>query len=223
MGAHNLGERHMLKRSFFLVLSLMFAGLFAAQAAAPEHFGAVLSKHTQPSGAGNGDPCDISSHKINCSYVLMQAFKCEFGSCTNGHLAPADGTINKISLVTCAAGTFTLQIAKANAKTNKAQVISTGPLINYVADTHHCDGNTYLVQSFTVNVPIQKGDYLAVEADEIGFVNCSGGGANMLLFHPPLADGAALRKANGRDGCLMMLEAFYAPPPTRPSFAPWHP
>jgi hypothetical protein len=206
-------------------LSLLFFGVCAAQAA-PVHFGAVLNKHQQPSGAGNGDACSISSHKINCSFVLMQAYKCEFGSCTNGHLAPQDGTINKIELISCAAGTFTLQIARANAKTEKASVISTGPLINYAADAKHCEGpTTYTVQSFEVNVPVKKGDYLAAEADELGFVNCSGGGENMLLFHPPLADGAAARKANKEDGCLMMMEAFYAPSgaASRPSFAPYHP
>ncbi len=207
-----------------MYLVLLFAGtLTAAQAAEPVHFGAILKKHQQPSGAGNGDACSISPHKINCTFILMQAYKCEFGSCTNGHLAPQDGTINKIELISCAAGTFTLQIVKANAKTEKASVISTGPLINYVEDAHHCDGSTYTVQSFAVSVPIKKGEYLAAEADELGFVNCSGGGENMLLFHPPLADGAAARKANKEDGCLMMMEAFYAPAKASPSFGPWHP
>jgi hypothetical protein len=212
----------MMKRSFFLALSFLFVGLLAAQAA-PIHFGADLNKHTQPSNAGTGDFCNVNTKHQDCSFVLMQAYQCEFGSCINGHLAPQDGTINKVSLIACAPGSFVLQIAKANARTNKAQVISSGPAINYLGDPNQCDGDTYEIESFAVNVPVKKGEFLAVDTQKVGFVRCSGGGANMLLFDPPLADGVAARKANGQDGCFMLLEAFYAPSSERPSFAPWNP
>jgi hypothetical protein len=213
----------MLKRSFFLALSFLFAGLFAAQAG-EVHFGAALDKHTQPSNAGTGDFCNVNTKHNDCSFVLMQAYQCEFGSCTNGHLAPQDGTINKISLIACAPGSFVLQIAQANATTKKSNVISSGPAINYKGDPKQCDGNTYQIESFAVNVPVKQGQYLAVDTQKVGFVRCSGGGANMLLYDPPLADGVTARKANGQDGCFMLLEAFYAPTDEpRGAFAPWHP
>jgi hypothetical protein len=212
----------MIKRTFFIALSLLFFGFSNAQAAAV-HFGADLNKHTQPSNAGTGDYCNINTKHQNCTFILMQAYQCEFGSCLNGHLAPMDGTINKVSLIACAAGTFVLQIAKANASTEKASVITSGPVINYLGDPQQCDGNTYQIESFPVNIAVKKGDYLAVDSQKVGFVRCSGGSENMLLYHLPLADGVAARKANGEDGCFMLLEAFYAPAPTRPSFAPWRP
>jgi hypothetical protein len=209
-------------RTFFIALSLLIFGLCNAQAA-PVHFGADLNKHTQPSNAGTGDFCNISSSHPDCSFVLMQAYQCEFGSCINGHLAPMDGTIGSVSIIACAPGTFVLQIGQANATRGTAKVFTSGPAINYLGDPQHCDGNTYLIENFPVNIPVKKGNYLAVDTQKVGFVRCSGGGANMLLFHLPLADGATARKANGQDGCFMLLEAFYKPAPVRPSFGPWRP
>lgn len=214
----------MFKKIFFLALSLLFVGTLAAQAQPPTtFFGAKLNKHTQPSNAGTGDFCNVNTKHQNCSFVLMQAYQCEFKKCTDGHLAPMDGTIRTVSLIACAPGSFVLQIAKADAATNKAQVVSSGPVINYKGDPKQCSGNTYKIESFTVNVPVQAGDYLAVDAQKVGFVRCSGGGANMLLFDPPLADGVAARKSNGQDGCFMLLQAIYETTSPRASFAPWHP
>jgi hypothetical protein len=215
------GERHEM-RTFFVALSLLILGLSNGQAAAV-HFGADLNKHTQPSNAGTGDYCNINTSHQECTFVLMQAYQCEFGSCLNGHLAPQDGTISSVSLIACAAGSFVLQIAQANATKKTAKVITSGPVIDYLGDPQKCDGDTYQIENFPVNVPVKKGDYLAVDAQKVGFVRCSGGGDNMLLFHLPLADGVTARKSNGEDGCFMLLEAFYAPAPTRPSFGPWRP
>jgi hypothetical protein len=175
--------------------------------AAPVHFGARLTTHTQAANAQNPDTCNISAH-TDCSFVLNQAFQCEFGTCTNGHLAPQDGTIGKVSLIACHPGSFTLQIASVNTQ-NQVQVIRSGPVIDYKGNPNNCNGTTSVIESFPVHVVVAKGDYLAVDSTSIDFVNCSGGGNNTGLFNPPLADGAAPRAAGGEDGCFMLLEAFY--------------
>jgi hypothetical protein len=180
-----------------------------SRATTPAHFGASLNTQTQPSNAGRGDFCNINTSHPDCSFVLMQAYQCEFGSCLNGHLAPKNGTLANVSLIACYPGTFVLQIAHANATTKKAQVVTSGPVINYLGDPQHCNGNAYKIETFPVDVDVQKGDYLAVDTQKVGFVRCSGGGANMLLFNLPLPDGGPLRTANGSDGCFMLLEAFY--------------
>lgn len=202
-------------RRLLIGLSLLLLGLSSADAIAGTttalSFGARLTDKTQPSNAGKGDFCNVKRGHPDCSYVLMQAYQCEFGKCTNGHLAPADGTIGSISLIACYPGSFTLQIANVNPQSNQVQAIRSGPVINYKGDPHHCTRQRFLIESFNVSVPVNKGDYLAVDTESVDFVRCSGGGANMLLFDPPLADGDTPRTANGQDGCFMLMEATYTP------------
>lgn len=203
-------------RTLLMALVLAVLAVPAAQAAStPVTFGAKLDIHTQPSNAGKGIFCNVSNQKPDCSWVLMQAYQCEFGSCKNGHLAPQDGTLASVSLIACFPGSFVLQIARADPKTNQGQVIQSGPLITYSGDLHHCRRNRFEIETFPVNVQVQKGDYLAVATQKLGFVRCSGGGNNILLFDPPLPDGGPARTANGGDGCFMLLEAEYAPAAAR--------
>jgi len=202
-----MGTRRFL--SIFSLLGLVMAG--TQLSAAPQHFGARLTATTQPSNAGHGIFCNGAANNNGmCTWVLMQAFQCEFGSCLNGHLAPANGTIGTIKVIACFPGSFVLQIAKnVNPKTNQAEVVRSGPLIDYQGDPQHCNGQDFAIESFTVSVPVLKGEYLAVATDRMGFIRCSGGGDNSIDFEPPLADGGALRKATHTDGCFMLLEAIY--------------
>jgi hypothetical protein len=174
-------------------------------------FGAKLDIHTQPSNAGNGIYCSVTNSRPDCTWVLMDAYQCEFGSCVNGHRAPKTGRIAKVSLIACAPGSFVLQIANMHPATKRANVTHSGPLITYKGDPHHCNAATYRIESFAVNVPVRKGQYLAVATQKLGFVRCSGGSNNMLLYRLPLPDGGPLRTANGDDGCFMLLQATYAP------------
>jgi hypothetical protein len=200
--------------------TLIFLGLISlvpvgAQAQPqPAHFGAKLNAFTQPSNAGRGIFCNVSPARPDCSWVLMQAYQCEFGHCVNGHLAPKDGIIANVSLIACFSGSFVLQIANvmpnAIATKNQAAVITSGPLITYNGDRRHCRGNRFDIETFPVNVEVKQGDYLAVATQKLGFVRCSGGGNNILLFNLPLPDGGPLRPASGSDGCFMLLEAEYA-------------
>lgn len=200
----------MLQRIFFAVFAVTATALvISTEASSTTRFGAKLDNKTQPSNAGSGIFCSVNNARPDCTWVLMQAYQCEFGTCINGHLAPKDGIIAKISLIACAPGSFALQIARANSNTKMARVIRTGPQINYVGDPKHCNGLTYKIESFPVNIRVRKNDYLAAVTQKLGFVRCSGGGDNTLLFHLPLADGGVFRPANKGEGCFMLLEAFY--------------
>jgi hypothetical protein len=199
-------------RPFLAFVSFLTLGPIAALAqTAPVHFGAKLDSFTQPSNAGHGIFCNVGTARPDCSWVLMQAYQCEFGNCVKGHLAPQDGVIASVSLIACFPGSFVLQIATAKPKAQQAAVITSGPLITYNGDSHHCRRSKFDIETFPVNVEVKKGDYLAVATQKLGFVRCSGGGNNILLFDPPLPDGGALRPASGGEGCFMLLEAEYAP------------
>jgi hypothetical protein len=183
------------------------AGQAAAPAAKkPVTFGALLTKHSQPSNAFDGQPCEPNA--VACSRVMTLAYRRPDPE--TDQVAPKNGTIGHIMIVGGRGGSFRLQIVKANLKTQKAKLVRNGPVIHYLGQgTGDADnGPPYTVESFPVNVKVEKGDYLAVKAKKISFEYCSGGGENQLTFEPPLVSGPA-QHTNQTDGCLLLLEAVY--------------
>src|ERR1700729_1408861 len=134
--------RVMRKRSasyFLTVLSVLVAPLIlvgltassgsAATATAPTFFGAKLSSQSQPSNAENGQSCDENGgirHGSTCTWAAISAF--ENGS---HFTAPKTVTVKHVKLVSCKAGKFRLQLAKANPSTRKAKIVTQGPEITY--------------------------------------------------------------------------------------------
>ncbi len=103
-------------------------------------------------------------------------------------------------------------------------MVHSGPKIDYQADTNSegCggpDGHNYKIQSFAVNIGIQKGDYIALKDQELGFIHSSSSGG-VLVFDPALATGHSY---SGR----MAAPATYSSssptdPPRASSEGPWH-
>ncbi len=74
-----------------------------------------------------------------------------------------------------------------------AQVVSNGPVFNYVGQTgkNNCNNDKYIVQSYSVKSARRQGDYIAIEAKGTGAISCSGGNG-VLLYAPPLAPGGPM-------------------------------
>ena len=196
-------------RTGFAFASIVLLGLLSVQASAATRFGAKLDNQTQPSNAGNGHFCfeNPTFPGVTCSWVLEDAFQREFPPGTNGHLAPKAGTIAHIRLIACAPGTFVLQVGPASGRTTKkAKARRSGPVINYKGDPLHCSGDTFQIETFNVNVPVLKNDYLMVYANKVGFLRCSSGGDNTLLYNPALKVGNALQSLGSDDGCWLLIE-----------------
>ena len=158
-------------------------------------FGSKLNHEPTPT-----ESCRQNKPANICSWVL------EIGQQNVGkEAAPKNGTIIKLRLRSCSPGSFALQIARAFPATDRARVVKTGPTINYRGNPNNCSGGTF-IETFNVNVPVLKGDYLAVLATRVGFIyNASGEGS--LVFDPPLPDGGPLRLAVGSgvgDGFLLL-------------------
>jgi hypothetical protein len=194
------------------LVGLAVAPAVAGHAVAPKakhhaSFGAKLTRQSQPSNAFGGQPCEPK--KANCTRVMTEAYRRPNPEADQ--VAPKNGTIGKIMLVGGVKGVFRLQIVKANPKTSKAKLVRNGPVIHYLGqNTGQTDnGPPYTIESFPVNVKVEKGDFLAVEAKKISFEYCSGGGDSQITFEPPLVAGAKARHTNHEDGCLMLLEAVY--------------
>ena len=197
-----------------LVTPLILVGLTtssetAAAATAPTFFGARLTTQSQPSNAGNGQSCDENGgipHGSTCTWVAITAF--ENGS---HFTAPRTGTVKHVKLVSCVAGKFRLQLASASPSTQQAKIVAQGPEITYVGQSPcgGTNGDQYVVQSFPVNLPVTKGDYIAIKAASTGTLSCSGGDG-FLLYAPPLPVGGPLKKAQSGASCDLLVQLSYS-------------
>lgn len=173
------------------------AAFLSGSAFAGTVFGSKLNHEPTPA-----ESCRKNKPANMCSWVL------EIGQQNVGkEAAPKNGTIIRLRLRSCTPGTFALQIARAIPATNRAKVVKTGPTINYKGSPSNCNGGSF-IETFNVNVPVLKGEYLAVLATSVGFIyNASGEGS--LVFDPPLTDGGLLRTAvaSGVGDGFMLLQA----------------
>jgi hypothetical protein len=200
---------HRRQRLWFcgLVVSVLMAALPAVPAsAATVRFGAKLTRHTQPTPAETCQGNTGGSSGSTCTWVAVVAF--ENMSTGSNQKAPKDGTIGKVRLISCVAGSFTVQVARKQSGTQKYKVRKNGPVINYKKDTQSggCGGSdedNYKIQSFNVNFTVKKGDYIAVKAKKVGFIHNSSSG-DSYLFRPPLTAGGSYKSRNGSSGGLLI-------------------
>ena len=176
----------------------------ALSAAAPVKFGSKLNPTVQPSNSLPGLDCGEVAGP--CTFVQEEAY----GRPDGGELAPKTGTIKKIRLIAGGPGSFKLQIAKVKRSTlfgtNEAKVVANGPRINYQGQTEVNDeAGSYRVETFNVDVPVKKGQQLALKGNITSMVRCSSGGPNTLIYTPPL--GSTSRPATETDGCWILMEA----------------
>ncbi|HLM30717.1 MAG TPA: hypothetical protein VK326_03550, partial [Solirubrobacterales bacterium] len=81
-------------------------------------FGAELTQDTQPSNSSvQGSPCELNDTTL-CTRVSMEAY----GRPDGGEIAPKDGMIRKISVISAGPDTFRFELAKAKPDSEKAKV-----------------------------------------------------------------------------------------------------
>ena len=183
--------------------------LAPAAGAAPVKFGAKLDPTVQPSNSLPGLTCTGSEAPgPACTMVQNEAY----GRPDGGELAPKTGKIKKIRLIAGGPGSFKLQIAKVKratlGSTSEAKVVANGPRISYQGQTAaNEESGSYLVETFNVNVPVKKGQQLALRGNITSMIRCSSGGDNTLIYTPPLLRGDGFRPATGDDGCWILMEA----------------
>jgi hypothetical protein len=200
-----------------LIAMLMLALQVAPVAAAKPGFGASLNKFSQPSNAESGRKCSqgtVIGFGKTCTWVAKNAYH-------NGNKfkAPKNGRIGKVKLVSCVKGSFKLQLARVQRAANKSRIVRSGPYIRYQADPRQIDGDSetycggesgddFRVQTIKVNVPVKKGEYIAIKAKKTGTLNCSGG--NGTLVHAPvLPVGGIIKKAKDTMSCSMLVRLVY--------------
>jgi hypothetical protein len=191
-----------------VLVSLTASSGSAATSAAPTFFGAKLTTHSQPSNAEDGQSCSENGgipRGSTCTWVAISAF--ENGS---NFTAPRTGTIKHVKLISCVAGKFRLQLAKAEIRAGKAQILTQGPLITYAGQSP-CGGTSgqhYIVQSFRISLHVTKGNYIAIVARTTGTLSCSGGNG-FLLYAPALPVGGKLKKSRSGASCDLLVQLSY--------------
>lgn len=195
-----------MKKIVFAAIAVIALALVPATAmGAPVKFGSKLNPTVQPSNSLPGLKCSQEAPGP-CTMVQQEAY----GRPDGGELAPKTGTIKKIRLIAGGPGSFKLQIAKVKRSTlfgtNEAKVVANGPRISYQGQTEANDeSGSYRVETFDVNVPVKKGQQLALKGNITSMIRCSSGGDNTLIYTPPL--GSAFRPATNTDGCWILMEA----------------
>jgi hypothetical protein len=177
----------------------------SGMAAAPVKFGAELNPTVQPSNSLPGLTCmGTEAPGPACSMVLNEAY----GRPDGGEFAPKTGTIKKIRLIAGGPGSFKLQLAKVKRGSDEAKFVAGGPRIDYQGQTEaNFDSGSYKVETFNVNLPVRKGQQLALRGNITSMIRCSSGGDNTLIYTPPLISGGSFRPATSDDGCWILMEA----------------
>ena len=195
-----------MKKILFTAIAVIAMTIVPATSmAAPVKFGSKLNPTVQPSNSLPGLSCG-EGVSGPCTMVQNEAY----GRPDGGELAPKTGTIKKIRLIAGGAGSFKLQIAKVKRSTlfgtNEAKVVYNGPRISYQGQTEANDeAGSYRVETFNVDVPVKKGQQLALKGNITSMIRCSSGGDNTLVYTPSL--GSAFRPATETDGCWILMEA----------------
>lgn len=198
-----------LSRRLGLVAALAaFAALMVTPAtglaASPVKFGSKLNPTVQPSNSSPGLDCGAPGA---CTMVQQEAY----GRPDGGHIAPKSGRIRVIRVIAGEAGSFRPQIVKVNqtpAGDYRAKVYRTGRVLDYEGqDEANWETDSYKVEKFKVNIPIKKGQQLALRATGSSMIRCSSGGSNTLLFSPALRKRSPFQSASDSDGCWALMEA----------------
>ena len=195
-----------MKKLIFAAIAVIAMTIVPATSmAAPVKFGAKLDPTVQPSNSLPGLKCSQVAPGP-CTMIQNEAY----GRPDGGELAPKTGTIKKIRVIAGGPGSFKLQIAKVKRSTlfgtNEAKVVYNGPRFSYQGQTEaNEEAGSYRVESFNVNVPVKKGQQLALKGNITSMIRCSSGGDNTLIYTPSL--GSAFRPATETDGCWILMEA----------------
>jgi hypothetical protein len=186
----------------FAVVLGVTALAFAAAPASSLAFGSKPTSQMQPSNS-------LPAHKCNqaadpCTWVMLEGYT--LGNGVGSPKAPKDGTIHQLKLIAGGPGHFRFELAKVHPNLQEAKIVRKGPQIEYDGQQ---PGGDYEVETFNVNVPVHKGEYLAIQAQRTSMLRCSSGGPNTLQFTPALQLNGPFETASDDDGCWMLLQALY--------------
>jgi hypothetical protein len=122
--------------------------------------------------------------------------------------APRSGRIRVIRVIAGGPGSFRLQTTKVRPADNQAKAVRTSRKLNYQGqDEANWESDRYNVEKFRVNIPVHKGQQLALLGNYTSMVRCSSGGDNTLIYQPFLRPRNPFQPTTDTDGCWLLMEA----------------
>jgi hypothetical protein len=189
------------------------AMLIVPSAGAKTKFGADLKNGdgsvTQPTTEKNcqqdANPLDSTE---KCDRIAVQYQ--DTGAIQDNITAPKNGTIDKLKLVALHKGNFKFELGDVkgfHGSNGKGKIVDHGQKVEYKSSIH---GPDYKIQTFDVNQPVDKGDYLAIKSKKTSLLKCQSGSTEQLLFQPTLPVGGPFESNLGhRSDCTLLLQAVY--------------
>ena len=181
--------------------------LAPAAASATSFFGSSLNH--DPANAGT--PCNenFSSAPPNCTHVGS------FYPGTSGHAkAGSGGTITKIRIRPQGPMKMHFELVRvrhlsSNKKHGQARVIFQSHVFNVPGPSQsQLDSGTYPIRTIHADIPVSKGDELAITTKKNEAEYCSDGTPGQLtFFNPVLSIGHPFRTNTSFDGCLLLVQA----------------
>lgn len=204
----------MTRKIAFLTAAIAAVAMMVAPAsglAAPVKFGAKLDPTVQPSNSLPGLRCIADPLRFSpCTMVQNEAY----GRPDGGHIAPKTGVIKRIRLIAGGPGTTRIETVKVKQRTllttQEGKLVHKGPKLSYQGQSEaNWESGSYRVESFAVNMRINKGEQLAVHSGKASMIRCSSGGDNTLLYPLTYYPKHPFNQAEGSDGCWLLVEAIY--------------
>ncbi|MEZ5076665.1 MAG: hypothetical protein R2725_04405 [Solirubrobacterales bacterium] len=190
-----------------IAIVAVFAALMIVPAAglakSPVKFGSKLNPTVQPS---NSYPGLEPQAPGPATFVQNEAY----GRPNAGHIAPKNGRIKAIRVIAGGPGSFRPQIVEVKGDGDQAQakVLRSGRLLTYAGQTEaNYEDDRYTVEKFKVDIPVEKGQQLALRGDITSMIRCSSGGDNTLIFSPSLRKRTPYKTVSETDGCWILMEA----------------
>jgi hypothetical protein len=214
MNAHTVTTKLARRAGFVLALAAFVAAMIAPAASfasTPVKFGSKLNPTIQPSNSLPGLACNHFEGVTGpCTFVQNEAY----GRPDGGEFAPKTGTIKRIRVIAGGPGSFRPQVVTVHHSSStllsatKAKATYTGPLFHYTGQTEsNWESDHYKVETFKTNIPVKKGQQLALRGNVTSMIRCSSGGHNTLVFSPALTPASGFQGATDADGCWILMEA----------------
>ena len=193
---------------------LVSAGLMAVPAASSAtnfKFGAKLNREPDNSSPAHSCTQDANPDLSGaCTRVLVSS---ETGL-VGGHLtSPSDGTLTKFKVRAGAPSDVRFELVRLknlSSNNGSAQGKARTKSKKFHIQGHGFDA-TNQIETFSVNMKVKKGDYVAILSSKTAALRCTSGSNRQLLFFPPLQPGDPFSSSDAAGNCTLMVQAVGHP------------
>jgi hypothetical protein len=181
-----------------MAMAVTMLGAASGPASAAVRFGSLLTTSTaQPTSERS------CAQAVQCTWVMNAALHRTTAT------APMNGTVHHVRVISLKPGHMKLFVARINASL-QAKVIFKGPKLTLAGQPDpDPDPTHYVIETFSVSIPVSTGDSIAFRAVSTSAMNCTQGSPHTLEFQPALTVGGPFTTRQDDNGCFELVEFQY--------------